>query len=137
MVASLKGTVAIRSAIEKYMKVTPTNGLSFSDSTLDEAAKFTVQDMGNGKIQLVSVKTGKHVNMYYINDVKCEGPGGGLSMGVVYLANGFVLLTISGYSGQDGVTAFLSDLPGNAAYNGSLAVRDYPDDHTRFFIVNL
>lgn len=75
--------------------------------------------------------------MYYINDVKCEGPSGGLSVGIVYLADGLVNFTVSGYSGQDGRTKYLSSQAGSPAYNGSLAVKDYEDITCRFSIENL
>lgn len=80
---------------------------------------------------------GKIVNMYYINDVKCEGPGGGLQMGIVYLADGQVNFTITGYQGQDGRTKYLSSQAGSEAYNGSLAVKDFEDFTCRFTIQNL
>lgn len=75
--------------------------------------------------------------MYYINDVKCEGPGGGLAMGIIYLPHGMCNLTITGYSGQDGRTAFLSSQAGSPSYNGSLAVKDLEDFTCRFTVENL
>ena len=80
---------------------------------------------------------GKHVNMYYVDDVKCEGPGGGLVVGVNHLKDGLVNFTISGYQGQDGKSYFLSCMPGNAAYNGSLAVKKEEDESCRFRIENM
>lgn len=79
----------------------------------------------------------KYVNMYYINDVKCEGPTGGLSMGIVYLADGQVNFTITGYQGQDGRTRFLSSQAGSEAYNGSLKVQEFEDITCRFTVQNL
>ncbi len=79
----------------------------------------------------------KFVNMYYIDDVKCDGPEGGVSMGVVYLAQGQINFTITGYQGQGGRTRFLSSEAGNASYNGSLAVKEFEDVTCRFTIQNL
>ncbi|KDQ50150.1 hypothetical protein JAAARDRAFT_42329 [Jaapia argillacea MUCL 33604] len=118
------------------MKVTSTNGLEFGDQKLTDNAKFTVKKYDGGKVGFVG-SNGKYVNMYYINDVKCEGPDGGLSVGILYLAGGKVAFTITGYQGQDGRTAFLSSQAGSAAYNGSLAVKDYPDFTCEFTIQNL
>lgn len=55
----------------------------------------------------------------------------------VYLINGMINLTISGYQGQDGRTAFLSSEAGNKDYNGSLAVKDIEDRTCRFTVQNL
>lgn len=75
----------------------------------------------------IDLKSGKHVNMYYIDDVMCKGPGGGLSLGVQRLDGGRFHLTISGYQGQNGETHYMSSEAGNAAYGGSLAVRKSVD----------
>ncbi len=75
--------------------------------------------------------------MYYIDDVKCEGPGGGLDLGVAYCDNGRVSFTISGYQGQNGQTFFLSSIPGNASYHGSLLVKRVEDETCHFEIENL
>ncbi len=80
---------------------------------------------------------GKIVNMYYINDVKCDGPGGGVSFGIVYLADGQMNLTVTGYQGQDGRTRYLSSQAGGEAYNGSLAVKEFEDFTCRFTVQNL
>ena len=74
------------------------------------------------------------VNMYYVDDVKCEGPNGGLAVGLGYNRDGTIFFTISGYDGQGGATYFLSSEPGNAAYNGSLAVKRVGDDTCRFIV---
>ncbi|KAJ7923328.1 hypothetical protein B0H13DRAFT_2316518 [Mycena leptocephala] len=135
--ANVTGNIAILSLDGRYMKVTASNGLAFGDQTLDDRAKFSVVPGSNSKIQLVAQSTKKYVNMYYINNVKCEGPSGGLSMGILYLTNGMINFTIQGYQGQDGRTAFLSNEAGNASYNGSLAVKDLEDVNCRFKIQNL
>ncbi|KAJ7184290.1 hypothetical protein C8R46DRAFT_1063586 [Mycena filopes] len=134
--ANFTGTIAIRGVDGKYLKVTPTNGLEFGNQQLDDNAKFQVKQGSNSKIQLVG-KNGKYVNMYYINDVKCEGDSGGLSLGIVYLTGGMCNLTITGYQGQDGRTAFLSSEAGSPDYKGSLAVKDIEDRTCRFTVQNL
>ncbi|KAJ6606473.1 hypothetical protein DFH09DRAFT_1269420 [Mycena vulgaris] len=80
---------------------------------------------------------GKYVNMYYVNDVKCEGADGGLAVGILYLPGGMVNFTISGYQGQDGRMAFLSSEARSADYKGSLAVKDLEDRTCRFTVQNL
>ncbi|KDQ51070.1 hypothetical protein JAAARDRAFT_199457 [Jaapia argillacea MUCL 33604] len=115
--AKVTGTIAIQGVDRKYLK-------------------FVVKSQDGGKVSFVGNK-GKYVNMYYINDVKCEGPTGGLSVGIIYLSDGFVNFTISGYQGQDGRIAFLSSQAGDVSYNGSLAVKDYPDFTCQFSIQNL
>ncbi|KAJ7915471.1 hypothetical protein B0H13DRAFT_1610393, partial [Mycena leptocephala] len=62
---------------------------------------------------------------------------GGLAMGILYLSDSLINLTIQGYQGQDGRTAFLSNEAGNTSYNGSLAVKDLEDINCRFKIQNL
>jgi len=134
--ANVTGTIAILGVDGKYMKVTPSNGLEFGNQFLDDQAKFTVKAASNGKVDLVG-PNGKYVNMYYVNDVKCEGGSGGLSLGIVYLADSFINFTISGYQGQDGRTAYLSSQAGSADYKGSLAVKSFEDITCRFKIQNL
>lgn len=77
--------------------------------------------------------------MYYVNDVKCdlEGPSEALSLGIVYLADGLVNFTITGYQTQDGRTAYLSSQAGSVDYKGSLAVKSFEDVTCRFKIQNL
>ncbi|KDQ50134.1 hypothetical protein JAAARDRAFT_89100, partial [Jaapia argillacea MUCL 33604] len=132
----VSGTIAIKGVDGKYMKVTSTGGLEFGDQKLTDNAKFKVEKYDHGQVGFVG-SNGKHVNMYYHNDVKCEGPGGGLGVGILYLPGGKVIFTISGYGGQDGRTGFLSSQAGSPAYNGSLAVKDYPDFTCEFTIQNL
>ncbi|KAJ6488560.1 hypothetical protein C8R47DRAFT_1125965 [Mycena vitilis] len=134
--ANMTGNIAIKSLDGRYLKVTSSNGLAFGDQKLDDRAKFSVKPGSNNKIQLVGCN-GKYVNMYYINDVKCEGDNGGLAMGIVNLPDGMINLTIQGYQGQDGRTAYLSNEAGNVSYNGSLAVRDTENENCRFKIENL
>lgn len=62
---------------------------------------------------------------------------GGLSLGIVYLTGGMCNLTITGYQGQDGRTAFLSSEAGSPDYKGSLAVKDLEDRTCRFTVQNL
>ncbi|KAJ7043159.1 hypothetical protein C8F04DRAFT_1287316 [Mycena alexandri] len=135
--ANLTGNIAILGIDGKYMRVTDTNGMEFGTQFMDDSCKFQVKQGSNSKIQLVSMKNQKYVNMYYINDVKCEGDSGGLSMGIVYLTNGMCNLTISGYQGQDGRTAFLSSQAGSPDYKGSLAVKDLEDITCCFTVQNL
>ncbi|KAJ7837025.1 hypothetical protein B0H14DRAFT_2792587 [Mycena olivaceomarginata] len=137
--ANMTGNIAILSSPDRrYLEVLEDNkGLAFREQKINDRARFTVKQGSNNKIQLVSLATNKYVNMYYINDVKCEGDGGGLSMGIVYLTNGLINLTITGYQGQDGRTAFLSNEAGNISYNGSLAVRELENENCRFIIENL
>ena len=130
------------------MSVTDTNGLLFDKTVIDENALFEAHSVGDkyaligGTEMLIhyvaSYQTlgnnGKYVNMYYVDDVKCEGPGGGLALGIYNRPFGRVNLTISGYSGQDGATYFLSNRSGNAAYNGSLAVEKNESEQCRFHI---
>ncbi|ESK89473.1 hypothetical protein Moror_16132 [Moniliophthora roreri MCA 2997] len=130
---AVSSTIAIRDADGKYMKVTSTNGLEFTSADFDDNAIFTVVPRSSGKIALVG-SNGKYVNMYYVDDVKCEGPGGGLAVGLYNRPLRRVNLTISGYSGQDGKTYFLSNLPGNESYHGSLAVAKTENEHCRFRI---
>ena len=85
----------------------------------------------------IDLKSGKHVNMYYIDDVMCKGPSGGVSLGVVHLEDGLVNFTISGYSGMNGCTKFLSCFAGSEAYEGSIAVVATEDITCRFKIENL
>ena len=73
--------------------------------------------------------------MYYVDDVKCEGPGGELRLGICYRPNGTVCLIISGYQGQNGGTWFLSSEEGHKAYNGSLAVKRV-DDPSCYFVID-
>ena len=82
---------------------------------------------------------GKDVSMYYTSDVKCDGPDGGvtLTMGIVYLPNGEINFTITGYQGQDGRTKYLSSQAGSPDYDGSLAVKEFEDFTCRFTIQNL
>ncbi|KIP04274.1 hypothetical protein PHLGIDRAFT_76206, partial [Phlebiopsis gigantea 11061_1 CR5-6] len=124
----LTGVVAIVNSSNNYMRVTSNNGLSFNSSYRDDYALFAVRNIG-GRISLISkyLKSGKHVNMYYIDDVMCKGPGGGLSLGVQRRNDGRFNLTISGYQGQNGETHYMSSEAGNAAYGGSLAVRKSAD----------
>ena len=77
-----------------------------------------------------------HVNMYYINDVKCEGPGGGLAVSIrpVHDSDEVVKVGISGYQGQNGGMHYLSAEEGHPSYNGSLAVKT-SEDQTCHFIV--
>ncbi|KAJ7445681.1 hypothetical protein B0H11DRAFT_1930389 [Mycena galericulata] len=117
--ANVTGNIAILGLDGKYLKVTPSNGLEFGNQHLDDQARFKVKEGNNGKF----------VNMYYIN--------GGLELSIVYLVDGMVNLTISGYQGQDGRTAFLSSDAGNKEYNGSLAVKGIEDRTCRFTVQNL
>jgi len=133
--ANVTGKIAIRGLDGKYMRVTPSHGLEFGIQKLEDAAKFDVQKHGD-KVGLKG-SNAKFVNMYYIDDVKCDGPEGGVSMGIVYLAQGQINFTITGYQGQDGRTRFLSSEAGNASYNGSLAVKEFEDVTCRFTIQNL
>ncbi|ETW80250.1 hypothetical protein HETIRDRAFT_418288 [Heterobasidion irregulare TC 32-1] len=133
--ADVSAIIAIKGIDGKYMKVTSTNGLEFSSTVLDKNGKFTVQPKG-GKIALIG-SNGKHVNMYYVDDVKCEGPGGGLDVGIAHRRNGKVCFTISGYQGQDGQVWFLSSQAGHPSYNGSLAVKRVEDESCRFLIENV
>ncbi|KAJ7273157.1 hypothetical protein C8J57DRAFT_1316945 [Mycena rebaudengoi] len=130
------GNIAIKGIDGKYMRVTATNGLEFGTQQMDDNCKFTVKPAANGKIQLVGPNN-KYMNMYYINDVKCEGTGGGLQVGILYLPEGQANLTISGYQGQDGRTAFLSSEAGSPDYKGSLAVKGIEDRTCRFTVQNL
>lgn len=75
--------------------------------------------------------------MYYIDDVMCQGPGGGLSLGVRHHSDGRVNLTISGYQGQNNETHYLSSDTGNEAYGGSLAVKKTADDSCLLSLENL
>ncbi len=75
--------------------------------------------------------------MYYNDDIKCEGPHGGVVFTVVYLQGGQINFTISGYDGQGGRTRFLSSQAGYAAYGGSLAAKEFEDFTCRFTIENL
>jgi len=134
--ANVTGMIAILGVDGKYMRVTPSHGLEFGIQKLEDTAKFEVHKYDGGKVGFKG-SNGKFVNMYYIDDVKCEGPGGGLSMGIVYLAEGQINLTITGYQGQDGRTRYLSSEAGNASYNGSLAVKQFEDPTCRFTIQNL
>ncbi|KAJ7461021.1 hypothetical protein B0H11DRAFT_1736408 [Mycena galericulata] len=129
--ANVTGNIAILGLDGKYLKVTPSNGLEFGNQHLDDQARFKVKEV------LLTGNNGKFVNMYYINDVKCEGADGGLELSIVYLVDGMVNLTISGYQGQDGRTAFLSSDAGNKEYNGSLAVKGIEDRTCRFTVQNL
>ncbi|EGN97331.1 hypothetical protein SERLA73DRAFT_57768 [Serpula lacrymans var. lacrymans S7.3] len=132
---NVSGTITIRTIDGRYMKVTGTNGLECSSQDLDDNAKFIVKQKG-AKVALIG-NNGKYVNMYYVHDVKCEGPSGGLDVGVAYHSNGTVCFTISGYQGQNGNTYYLSCDTGNAAYNGSLAVKRAEDSTCRFVIDNV
>ena len=137
------------------MRVTSNDGLSFNSPQCDDYAHYAVRKLG-GKIALISgfltllllfshindaayvdIKTGKHVNMYYINDVMCKGPGGGLSLGVSRRPDSRYNLTISGYQGQNNETHYLSSEAGNDAYGGSLAVKRTVDDSCHFSIEQL
>ncbi|EEB95283.2 hypothetical protein MPER_05768, partial [Moniliophthora perniciosa FA553] len=129
---NVTGVITLRNQEGCYVKVTESGGLTCTSSVADDNAKFTVKHDGS-KLALIG-NNGKYVNMYYVDDVKCEGPGGGLALGVGYNGDGTVLLTISGYQGQDGATYFLSSEPGNASYNGSLAVKRSAVDTCRFSI---
>ena len=75
--------------------------------------------------------------MYYVDDVKCEGPGGGLVVGIAHRRNAKVCFAISGYQGQDGQVWFLSSQAGHPSYNGSLAVKRVEDESCRFLIENV
>jgi hypothetical protein len=61
--------------------------------------------------------------MYYIDDVVCAGPSGGLVLGVEVRPEGRICFTILGYLGQDGRTFYLSSQAGHPSYHGSLAVK--------------
>ena len=146
--AKVSGTIAIRSVDGRYLKVLWNDGLAFGSQKLDDKAKFEVKQFPGGKIGLVGERSDnfqnlfadicstwfspfflpspgpneKHVNMYYVNDVMCKGPSGGVSLGIVHLEDGLVNFTISGYSGMNGCTKFLSCFAGSEAYEGSIAV---------------
>ena len=75
--------------------------------------------------------------MYYTSDVTCEGNGGGVKFGIVYLADDMINFTVSGYQGQGNRTKYLSSQAGGVAYNGSLAVKEFEDVTCRFKIQNL
>jgi hypothetical protein len=77
---------------------------------------------------------GKYVNMYGISYVQCKGPSGGLDMGVDKVGDGFVRLTIHGYQGQNGQTAYLSSQSGEV--KESLLVAKDGDDSCRFLVEN-
>lgn len=151
---SLQGTIAIKGVDGKYLKVTSTNALEFGTQEFDDNAKFIVQKEGD-KIGLkgaicpsctgsryrmmtdhMTGNNSKFVNMYYVDDVKCEGPTGGVHFGIVYLADGQVNLTVTGYSGQNGRTKYLSSQAGSKAYKGSLHVHEFEDFTCRFTIEN-
>ncbi|KAK7680334.1 hypothetical protein QCA50_016574 [Cerrena zonata] len=134
--AQVSGVVAILNGSKQYMRVTSNGGLAFNSKHRDGYALFAVRNLG-GKVSLINVKSGKHVNMYYINDVMCKGPGGGLSLGVYRRPDGRYNLTISGYQGQNGQIHYLSSEVGNAAYGGSLAVRQSIDDSCHLSIEKL
>ncbi|THH31064.1 hypothetical protein EUX98_g3127 [Antrodiella citrinella] len=118
----------------RYMKVTDTNGLTFSPG-LSGSAKFKVMYRSNDKIALIG-SNGMYVNMYYVDDVKCEGPKGGLDLGLEYEPNGLVSFAIFGYQGMADKTYYLSWEPGNPAYNGSLAVKRQKEATCFFHIEN-
>ncbi|KAI3605685.1 hypothetical protein WG66_012036 [Moniliophthora roreri] len=130
--ATLTGTVALKDINGKFMSVTSTNGLTFDKTFVEENAIFEAHASGS-KYTLIGSNS-KYVNMYYVNDVKCEGPGGGLAVGLYNCPLRRVNLTISGYSGQDGKTYFLSNLPGNESYYGSLTVAKTESEHCCFQI---
>jgi hypothetical protein len=75
--------------------------------------------------------------MYYVDDVMCAGPSGGLALGVEVHPAGWICFTISGYSGQDGRTFYLSSQPGHPSYHGSLAVKKSQDDSCHFIVKNM
>ncbi|ESK82019.1 hypothetical protein Moror_5438 [Moniliophthora roreri MCA 2997] len=129
---NITGVITLQNQEGCYVKVTESGGLTCTSSVADDNAKFTVK---HDRLKLALIGNNrKYVNMYYVDDVKCEGPGGGLSLGVGYNGNGTVFLTISGYEGQNGVTYFLSSEPGNASYNGSLTVKRCVVNTCHFYI---
>ncbi|KAM6499236.1 hypothetical protein JOM56_004744 [Amanita muscaria] len=129
---NVTGVITMRNLSGCYVKVTPTGGLDCTSTTVDDNAKFLVKRTGS-KLALIG-NNGMYVNMYYLDDVKCEGPNGGLAVGLGYNRDGTIFFTISGYGGQGGATYFLSSEPGNVAYNGSLAVKRVGDDTCRFIV---
>ncbi|ESK82020.1 hypothetical protein Moror_13456 [Moniliophthora roreri MCA 2997] len=129
---AISSTIAIHDADGKYMKVTLTNGLEFTSMDFDDNAIFIVVPHSSGKIALVSHNE-KYMNMYYLDDIKCEGPGG-LDVSVTFLDDYFVQFGILGFKGQDEKMYYVSCEPGNASYHGSLAVKKEQDCST-FFVI--
>lgn len=80
----------------------------------------------------------QYVNMYYVDDVCCSGGSGlgsgAVDFGIIYLADDFFNLTVSGYQGMGNRTKFLSSRAGGAVYRGSLAVVDFEDITCRFTV---
>ncbi|KAI6028898.1 hypothetical protein F5J12DRAFT_808636 [Pisolithus orientalis] len=130
---NVSGTIALKSQDGRYMKVFNEDGLRFHDDTLDDDAKFTVTKLKNGNISLKG-PNGKIVNMYYVSDVKCAGPHGGVEFGVIQSGGNWIKLTISGYQGMGSRCKFLSSIPGHKAYHGSLAVKEN-EDYSCYFSV--
>ncbi|KAI6103605.1 hypothetical protein F5141DRAFT_967977, partial [Pisolithus sp. B1] len=92
----VSGTITLKLQDGRYMKVFNNDGLRFHGQTLDDKAKFTDNcDKSKGW----HGPNGNIMNTYYINDVKCAGPGGGVDLGVMHLGGNWIKLTISGYQG--------------------------------------
>lgn len=132
----VSGTIALKSQDGRYMKVFNGDGLRFHDRVLDDNAIFTVINVKDDTINLKG-PNGKIVNMYYISDVKCAGPRGGVELGVVQSGGNSIKLTISGYQGMGPRPRFLSSTPGHESYNGSLAVKENEDHSCYFFVESM
>ncbi|ESK81031.1 hypothetical protein Moror_16276 [Moniliophthora roreri MCA 2997] len=130
---TVSSTIAIHNADGKYMKVTLTNSLEFTSMDSDNNAIFVVVPHSSGEITLVGHNE-KYMNMYYLDDIKCDGAGGGLDVSVTFLDDYFVQFSISGFKGQDGKMYYVSCEPGNASYHGSLAAKK-EQDHSTFFVI--